>query len=99
MENIRRAYEQYFYYILAAGVVIGFILGLIPLYLGVKRGRKGFGIAALIVSTAAGAVSPILVVLLVAVFSFLITRGTPDAETDADSESVEEVPASEEENQ
>ncbi len=98
MENIRRAYEQYFYYILAAGVAVGFVFGLIPLYLGLKRGRKGFGIAALIVSTAAGAVSPILVVILVAVFSFLITRGSPDAETNAESETAE-LPVPDTENQ
>lgn len=74
--DVRVFYEQYFYYILAAGIVIGFIFGLIPLLIGRRRGKKALGLTGLVTATVLGAFSPLLAIIVALVFAFLVARGS-----------------------
>jgi len=74
--DIRNFYEQYFFYILAAQILIGFVFGLIPFIIGRRRGKMTLGLTGLIASTVLGAFSPLLAVLVALVFTFLVTRGS-----------------------
>ena len=84
--EVRVLYEQYFYYIVAAGIVIGFILGLIPLIIGIRRGKRAFGMIGLVVSTVIGAFSPLLAVVAAVIFTFLVTRGNKAVQAENDPE-------------
>jgi hypothetical protein len=87
MEQIRRAYEEYYYYILMADIGIGLLLGLIPLILGIKKNQRNFGIIGLIASVIGGVLSPILSIIIVSIFVFLILRKAK-TETPVESEEI-----------
>ena len=74
MEELRRAYQEYYYYILAADIGIGLLLGLIPLIIGIKKNQRKLGIIGFIASIIGGALSPILSIIIVSVFVWLILR-------------------------
>ena len=75
-EQFREAYEQYFYYILAAGIFVGLLLGAIPLILGIRRKNRNLGLIGFISAGVAGAFSPILSFLVATVFTILVVRKT-----------------------
>jgi len=79
--DIRNFYEQYFFYILGAQLLIGFIFGLVPLIIGRRRGKMALGLIGLVAATVLGAFSPLLAILVALVFTFLVSRGskTPQA--------------------
>lgn len=84
--QMQELYRQYFYYILAAGIGIGLIFGMIPLILGIKRGKRNMGLVGFIVAGVAGAFSPLIAIIVAIVFTVLILRkkGTdPKADDDA----------------
>ncbi|HQZ95497.1 MAG TPA: hypothetical protein PLP21_04220 [Pyrinomonadaceae bacterium] len=84
--QMQELYQQYFYYILAAGIVIGLIFGTIPLILGIKRKKRNMGLVGFILAGVAGAFSPLIAVVLTIVFTVLILRkkGTdPKVDDDA----------------
>ena len=68
--------------IVIVGVVVGALLGLIPLMLGRKRNKARLGQYGFLASTVAGALSPILAVIIVVVFSLMIVKGK-SASTDS----------------
>lgn len=74
--DIRNFYEQYFFYILAAQILIGFIFGLIPFVIGRRRSKMALGMIGLVAATVLGAFSPLLAILVALVFTFLVTRGS-----------------------
>ena len=65
--QMQQLYQQYFYYILAAGIVIGLIFGAIPLIFGIKRGKRNLGLIGFILSGVAGAFSPLIAIILAVV--------------------------------
>ncbi|MEP6786887.1 MAG: hypothetical protein ABJB40_00545 [Acidobacteriota bacterium] len=75
-EQLRELYEKYFYYILLADIGIGLLIGLLPLALGVARKKRNLGIIGLILSGAVGGLSPIFSLIVAAVFTVLIVRGS-----------------------
>ena len=77
------SYNQ-LYVIVLVGVVVGALLGLIPLMLGRKRNRARLGLYGFFASIVAGALSPIVAVVVVAIFSWVIVKGntTPSADSD-----------------
>ncbi len=93
MEQLRRAYEEYYYYILAADIGIGLLLGLIPLILGIKKNQRNAGIIGLITSVIGGVMSPVLSILIVSIFVWLILRKSKNKET-ANAENSSETPVS-----
>lgn len=73
-EELKQIYEQYFYHIVIAGVIIGLIFGAIPLILGMRRGKRNLGFLGLILSGVAGAFSPLVSAMIAALFIFLVMR-------------------------
>jgi hypothetical protein len=58
------------------GLGVGLVLGLIPLALGIYKGKRKLGIAGLIVSVAAGAAWSLFSLIAVLVFVWLILRNS-----------------------
>lgn len=73
-EQFRQVYEQYFYYILIGGVVVGLLFGLIPLIFALKRKKKNFGIVAFFVSGILGGFSPLVALVAAIIFLILILK-------------------------
>ena len=76
---------QFYLYLFLGQVVIGIVLGLIPFFLGRKRGKAGLGNWGLLVTIIAGAVSPLGAIISVAIYIWLILK-KPAAGEDTDSE-------------
>jgi hypothetical protein len=92
MEEIQLSAEQALIYSLIP-VGIGFLLGLVPLVLGIMKRKLRLGLFGLIASTIGGAIlGVILSIPAMAVFTWLIVRDGFVAE---DVVSHDEVPASE----
>ena len=66
--------QQNFYTIMLVQLVIGLVLGLIPLLLSFRRGKRNLGIIALVASILLALLSPILSLVAVVVFIVLILR-------------------------
>lgn len=56
------------------GIVIGFLLGLVPLIYGRIRGKTRLGLMGLVISMVAGAIWSILPLFVMLTFVFLIIR-------------------------
>lgn len=82
--QMQQLYQQYFYYILAAGIVIGLIFGAIPLIFGIKRGKRNLGLIGFILSGLAGAFSPLIAIILAVVFTVIILRKSGSEPKDDD---------------
>jgi len=84
--QMQEFYQQYFYYILAAGVIIGLIFGAIPLTLAIRRKKKNLGWLAFILSGLVGAFSPLAGVITAIVFVVIVvrTRSGTDSVKDED---------------
>lgn len=64
------------------GIVIGFLLGLVPLIYGRMRGKARLGIIGMIVSIIAGAIWSILPLFVMLTFVFLIIRDPKPSSND-----------------
>ena len=88
MESIRLTYTELLVYVLA-NIFIGILLGLIPLILGIRKNNRKYGMFGFISSAIVGAISPIISIRVVSIFSWLILR-KPKADVSPDSiESVD----------
>ncbi len=68
-----------------AGAVIGGLLGLIPLILGIKKKNRKYGMYGFAGSVIGGSFTPIISIIVVAIFSWLILRKSK-ADISPDSE-------------
>ena len=66
--------KENFYTIMLIQAAIGLVLGLIPLVLSLRRNKKNLGVIALVVSILLSLLSPVLSLIAVIVFIFLILR-------------------------
>ena len=80
MEQFRQFYQQNFYYIIAGQIVIGILLGSIPLIRGIRNDRRNLGLIGFFVTVVLVTVSPILAIIVAVVFTFLVRRRDPAAE-------------------
>jgi uncharacterized transporter YbjL len=82
--EIREFLQANMFYILAAYLVIGVLLGLIPFFVARRRGKARLGLIALLVTVIVGLVSPLLAVVSVLIFTFVAARKsqTADASTE-----------------
>lgn len=71
---------QFFSILLVIGFFVGLILGLIPLFMAIKREKKPLGVTALIVSVVLGTISPVLALISCIVFVIVILRIKPKAD-------------------
>ncbi len=82
MQKIEVTYLQ----MVLIGIGIGAVLGLIPLVLGIIKGKKKLALWGFVASIAGGAVWSLLSIVVVSVFVWLILKKTPAlGETAAES--------------
>ncbi len=74
MAQIKLSYTEAIMYIALIGLVVGFLLGLIPLILGIKKGKRNYGYYGIAASALLGLISPLLSVVTVIVFVWLILK-------------------------
>lgn len=66
--------NQFFTYLIIGQIIFGILVGLIPFFLGRKRGEPKLGNFGILASVVAGALSPLAAIIVAAVFSWLIVR-------------------------
>lgn len=91
-EQLIQFYNQYFYYFIAGQLLLGLLLGSIPLYLGKRKNKKKLGMIGFFSSGAAGMLSPLLGLIVASAFLVIIllkSKGTPST---ADENSSTDVP-------
>jgi len=86
--QIRELYQQYFYYILAAGIVVGLVFGSIPLILGIRRKKRNLGLVGFILSGVAGAFSPLIAAIVSIVFVVLVVRSKSQTKPEAGNDEI-----------
>ena len=89
MEQVKITYNELITYLALFGLVMGILLGLIPLILGIKRNKRSYGLYGMVASIIAGIFSPLLSIIIVAVFVWLILR-KPESEIVSESEESSE---------
>lgn len=88
MNDIEFTYREFYLYVIIGGAIFGALLGLIPLFLGRRRGQGRMGLYGLVASIVAGAIAPVLSIVVVAIFAWVIVKGKPSEVDQApDSES------------
>lgn len=92
MQEITLTSTQYVLLGSAFGAVLGFLFGLIPLIVGIKKGQKKLGLWGLAASTITGMLSGILSLIVIAVFLVVILKNaakpakdTPEPPSEADA--------------
>jgi len=81
MNDIEFTYREFYLYVIIGGAILGALLGLIPLLLGRRRNKGRLGLYGFIASIIAGAIAPLLSIVVVAIFAWVIVKGGP-AEVD-----------------
>lgn len=71
-DQLREFYDNYFYYIILGGFVFGLVVGAVPLILGIKKSKRNLGVIAMAVCAITGALSPLLCLIVAAVFTVVI---------------------------
>ena len=74
MEPIKITYDELSAYLIAGSVIIGVLLGLIPLILGIKKKNRKYGMYGFVGSVIGGAITYIISIIVVLIFSWLILR-------------------------
>jgi len=89
--------KQNLAYVVLIGVGLGLVLGLIPLILGIRMGKRKLGFVAMISSIIAGiaavlSIGIILPLIVIAIFIWLILRKSPDVRSAASSDGSDSTP-------
>lgn len=79
MSDIQMTIREFYLYVIIGGAILGALLGLVPLLLGRRRGRAKLGLYGFIASIVAGALAPLLALIVVGIFSWLVVREKPAA--------------------
>ena len=74
MEPIKITYNELSAYLIAGSVIIGVLLGLIPLILGIRKKNRKYGMYGFVGSVIGGAITYIISIIVVSIFSWLILR-------------------------
>ena len=88
MQDIELTFREFYVYAIIGGAILGALLGLIPLILGRRRNRGRLGLYGIVASTVGGAISPLLSIVVVAIFTWLVVRAKPvrpDSQPEANS--------------
>ena|SRR5688572_28920662 len=92
MNDIEFTYREFYLYVIIGGTILGALLGLIHLYLGRRRGQGRLGLYGFVASIVAGAIAPLLSIVVVAIFAWVIT--SKDKPTAVDQAPDAEAPGS-----
>ena len=83
MEPIHITYNELLLYIVLGGFVFGILIGLIPLILGIKKKKRNYGTYGFFASMFGGAISPLVAIIAMSIFTWLILRKEkPDSSED-----------------
>ena len=74
MQPIHLTTSEALMYAMVAQVIIGAVIGLIPLFLGRSRKQARMGLYGLLASTAAGLLSVLASIIIVAIFCWIIVK-------------------------
>jgi hypothetical protein len=74
MNDIELTYREFYLYVIIGGAILGALFGLIPLMLGRKRNKSRLGMYGFLASIVAGALAPLLSIIVTAIFSWMIVR-------------------------
>ena len=74
MEPVELTYGEYWMYFILAGAVLGALFGVVPLILGRIKNRKRLGFYGFLESILGGAATPLVSIVIVAVFTWLILK-------------------------
>lgn len=74
LKQTELAYQEYYYPILLIRIGAGVLMGLIPLIIGIRRKKRNLGIWGFIVSVIGGTITPVLLIIIVPVFLWLILK-------------------------
>jgi hypothetical protein len=77
MDEIQLSTGQFYILALIIGAVLGALFGLVPLILGRKRNKGRLGLYGFVVSIVLGAATPLLSIIAVAIFAWLIVKKDP----------------------
>lgn len=72
----REFFDKYFYHIIAASLIFGALIGLVPLLVGRRRGRRNLGILGFVITIVDSGISPILGVITAVVFTLVLILGS-----------------------
>ena len=80
MSDIQLTFRELYIYVIIGGALLGALLGLVPLLLGRRRNKARLGLYGFIASIVAGAIAPLLALIVAAIFAWLIVREKPAAQ-------------------
>ena len=81
-KQIQSAYQEHYYLILGIRIGAGILFGLIPLILGIKKKKRNLAILTFIISVIVGTLAPILLIIAIPIFIWLILRKPKIVETE-----------------
>ena len=90
MEPLNMTMREYFLYAALLGAGLGALFGLIPLILGMRRDKRRLGLYGFVASIVGGAIAPLLSVVIVVIFSWIIVKKKADAEPPVESAETRE---------
>jgi uncharacterized membrane protein affecting hemolysin expression len=90
IQQFRQFYQQHYYQILVGCFVFGVILGSIPFFFGLRRGKRNLGIIAFIVTIIDSVIWLPLGLITAIVFTvIIIVQKTAPKESDSSSDNLE----------
>ena len=82
VKQIQIAYQEHYYLILGIRISAGILFGLIPLILGIKKKKRNLAILTFIISVIVGTLAPVLLIIAIPIFIWLILRKQKTVVTD-----------------
>ena len=77
MQEIHLTTRELILYLALIGAAVGLVIGFILFLFARKKGKQKLGVIGLVVSIVCGAISPVLPLLVLVIFIFLIARKDP----------------------
>jgi hypothetical protein len=76
MNDIELTYREFYIYVIIGGAILGALFGLVPLILGRRRDKARLGLYGFLGSIVAGALAPLFAIVVAAIFSWIIVKGS-----------------------
>ena len=80
-KQIQIAYQEHYYLILGIRIGAGILFGSIPLILGIKKKKRNLAFLTFIISVIVGTLAPVLLIIALPIFIWLILRKPKTVET------------------
>lgn len=77
MNDIELTYREFYLYVIIGGAILGALFGIVPLILGRRRNKGRLGWYGFLGSIVAGAIAPLLGLVVTGIFTWIILKGKP----------------------